>query len=161
MALIRILVDGYSLLHYWRDLLPGQPPHSAAARDELTRRVRQYGDAECVPVTIVFDGSQPVPGPALEVSNADCEVIYSKAGQTADDVIERLAHLLKDYGEVLVVTDDHAERDTVHSVGGMVSSCENFIRSLDMALKHMGQRLKHHRLKTRHTRPFNPILLSQ
>ena len=28
MALVRILVDGYSLLHNWPELAPGQPRHS-------------------------------------------------------------------------------------------------------------------------------------
>ena len=41
------------------------------------------------------------------------EVLFSRAGQTADEMIERAAHRFQDYGEVLVVTDDHAERDTV------------------------------------------------
>ncbi len=161
MALIRILVDGYSLLHCWRDLIPGQPPHSAAARDELTRRLRQFSDAEQVPVTLVFDGSQPAPSPALEMSSPQCEVIYTQAGQTADDVIERLAHLFKEYGEVMVVTNDHLERDTVTSVGGMISSCDNFIRSVEMARKNMSLRLKHRRIASQKTRPFNPIPVEQ
>ncbi len=155
--MIRILVDGYSLLHHWRELIPGQPPHSAAARDELTRRIRQFSDAEHLAVTIVFDGSQPTASPALEMSSAQCEIIYSKAGQTADDIIERLAHLLKEFGEVMVVTDDHAERDTVTSLGGMISSCDNFVRSVEAARKNMNLRLKHRQIVTRQTRPFNPI----
>jgi hypothetical protein len=34
MPLVRILVDGYSLLHNWPELAPGKARHSAAARDE-------------------------------------------------------------------------------------------------------------------------------
>jgi hypothetical protein len=37
MALVRILVDGYSLLHNWLALAPGTPRHSEAARDELVQ----------------------------------------------------------------------------------------------------------------------------
>ena len=44
MALVRILVDGYSLLHNWPELANGRPRHSAAARDELIRRLTLYGD---------------------------------------------------------------------------------------------------------------------
>ncbi|MGZ4964104.1 MAG: hypothetical protein ACXWC8_16220, partial [Limisphaerales bacterium] len=39
------------------------------------------------------------------------------------------------YGEVLVVTDDFKERDTVLSFGGMASSCLNFIQDIESALK--------------------------
>ena len=42
MALARILVDGYSLLHSWPELAPGQPRHSAAARDELVHVLAGY-----------------------------------------------------------------------------------------------------------------------
>jgi predicted RNA-binding protein with PIN domain len=33
MALVRILVDGYSLLHGWPELAPGAPRHSERARE--------------------------------------------------------------------------------------------------------------------------------
>ena len=45
MALVRILVDGYSLLHSWPELAPGEARHSAAARDELVHHLQLYSDA--------------------------------------------------------------------------------------------------------------------
>ena len=35
MSIVRILVDGYSLLHKWPALAPGRPRHTEAARDAL------------------------------------------------------------------------------------------------------------------------------
>src|SRR5262245_52681042 len=58
MALVRILVDGFSLLHNWPELAPGKPRHSAPAREELISRLRQYYDACGTPITIVFDGAR-------------------------------------------------------------------------------------------------------
>ena len=72
------------------------------------------------------------------------EVLYSHAGQTADDLIERAAHRFQEYGEVLVVTDDFAERDTVSGFGGSVASCNNFIRMIDQALANLSENLKNH-----------------
>ena len=43
--------------------------------------------------------------------------MFSNAGKTADDVIERAAVRFQPYGEVMAVTDDNAERDTVISMG--------------------------------------------
>src|SRR6266567_3370333 len=57
MALVRILVDGYSLLHNWPELASGKPRHSAAAREELITQLTQYHDACGTPITIVFDGA--------------------------------------------------------------------------------------------------------
>src|SRR5262245_46667593 len=128
MALVRILVDGYSLLHHWVNLAPGRPRHSAAAREELIHVLTQYHDASSVPLTIVFDGARTVREPGETTSSSrDVEVLYSRAGQTADQIIERAAHRFAEHGEVLVVTDDAMERETVASSGGSVSNCENFV----------------------------------
>jgi len=141
---VRILIDGYSLLHSWPELAPGKPRHSAAAREELLYWLTQYRDAIGTPMTVVFDGSGARAGtPKLETS-PEMEVIFSRAGQTADDVIERAAHRLSAYGEVLVVTDDFAERDTILSVGGVTSSCFNFIQSIRTTLQDLERQIKHH-----------------
>src|SRR5206468_1934327 len=86
MALVRILVDGYSLLHNWPELAPGKPRHSAAARDALIRVLTRYQDATGTPVTAFFDGAgSPHHVPKHEpVSNV--EVLYSQAGQMAEDL---------------------------------------------------------------------------
>src|SRR5205085_8812925 len=119
MALVRILVDGYSLLHNWPELAPGRPRHSAAARDELIQRLTKYQDAIETPITIFFDGGGAPTGTPAPSSTPELEVLYSRSGQTADQMIERAAHRFAPYGEVLAVTDDLAERDTVISLGGM------------------------------------------
>jgi uncharacterized protein len=149
MALARILVDGYSLLHGWPELAPGQPRHSAAAREELLRVLTHYRDADGTPISVIFDGSGAPTGTPKTVSTPELEVLYSKAGQTADDVIERVAHRLLAFGEVLVVTDDYAERDTVLSLGGMVASCSNFIQMIQDVLTGLQRDLKRHNLKER------------
>src|SRR4051812_48745000 len=100
MALVRILVDGYSLLHNWPELARGKARHSAAAREELIRRLTQYRDSTGTPITIFFDGGGAPSGTPPATSTPEVEVLYSKAGQTADDMIERAAYRFADYGEV-------------------------------------------------------------
>jgi predicted RNA-binding protein with PIN domain len=134
MALVRILVDGYSLLHNWPELAPGAPRHSERARDELIFVLTKYHDATGEPITIFFDGAGAPPGAPKHVSNRAVEVLFSRAGKTADELIERAAHRFQPHGEVLVVTDDFAERDTVSGLGGQVASCQNFIRMIEEAL---------------------------
>jgi hypothetical protein len=141
MALVRILVDGYSLLHNWPELAPGRPRHSAAAREELVTILTRYQDAAGTPITIFFDGGGAPPGVPKNESRA-VEVLFSKAGQTADDMIERATHRFQPYGEVLVVTDDHAERDTVIALGGSASSCLNFITQVESALRDLAEDVK-------------------
>ena len=142
MALVRILVDGYSLLHGWPELAPGKPRHSAAARDELVHRLTLYRDASGTPITIVFDGANSDIRLSTVESTPEVEILYSRAGQTADQIIERAAHRFRPYGEILAVTDDNAERDTVIALGGMVSSCVGFIQTVESALAELHQEIK-------------------
>ena len=144
MPIVRILVDGYSLLHSWPELAPGKARYSAHARDELIRKLMLYRDAIGTPMTIVFDGAGPQPDASQVPSTPLCEIIYSRAGQTADQIIERVAAAMKPYGEVLAVTDDHAERDMVISLGGMAASCLNFINDVETTLNEFDGRLKNY-----------------
>jgi len=142
MPLVRILVDGYSLLHNWPELAPGQPRHSERARDELIHLLTQYHDVTGEPITIFFDGAGAPAFVPKHDSSRNVEILFSRAGQTADEMIERAAHRFQSYGEVLVVTDDTAERDTVGGMGGSVCSCANFIRMIESAFTELQDELR-------------------
>ena len=150
MAIVRILVDGYSLLHAWRDLALGEPRHSARARDTLITELTQYADSTNTPITLFFDGSGAPAGTPKPNAPEGLEIIYSTKGKTADDLIERTAHRLKPYGEALAVTNDFAERDTVISLGGMAQSCEEFIKDIQRVMKD-----RNHFVKTHNRREAN------
>jgi uncharacterized protein len=143
MALVRILVDGYSLLHHWPELAPGKPRYSMEARDELIRILTLYRDATHTPITIVFDGAGKTHDTAFP-STPDLEILYSRDGKTADQVIERVAVRMREFGEVLAVTDDYAERDTVFFHGGLASSCSNFIAAVEQALGEQERNIARH-----------------
>jgi uncharacterized protein len=149
MALVRILIDGYSLLHEWKELAPGAPRHSAAAREALVTEITRYSDSKGTPVTIVFDGAGAPPGTPKLPSSRQVEVLFSPAGKTADDLIERAAFRFREYGEVLVITNDHAERDTVISFGGLAQSCGGFISEVESVLDEFARDLKHHNRRER------------
>ena len=143
MALVRILVDGYSLLHNWPELAAGAARHSEKARDALVDLLQHYQDAGGTPVTVFFDGAGARRKPKNQSTGA-VEVLFSSGGQTADDLIERAAHRFQEYGEVLVVTDDFAVRDTVGWFNGSVASCANFIRMIGQSLTDLQEDLHRH-----------------
>src|SRR6516164_384220 len=101
MALVRILVDGYSLLHGWPELATGAARHSEAARDALVDMLTQYQDVKGTPITVFFDGTGARRGRPKADSKHAVEILFSSAGQTADDLIERAAHRFQEFGEVL------------------------------------------------------------
>jgi len=142
-------VDGYSLLHAWPELAPGKARHSAAARDALLRVLTKYRDAIGTPITIIFDGSGARPGTPKLSSTRELEVLYSSAGKTADQMIERAAYRFQKLGEVLAITDDFAERDTVIALGGMAQSCDVFIAQIADAQDELRLDVKEHNRRER------------
>jgi predicted RNA-binding protein with PIN domain len=153
MALVRILIDGYSLLHAWPEIAPGEARHSMAARDGLIARVRKYQDCTGTPVTIVFDGANAPKGTQQPPSTRELEILFSQDGATADDIIERVTARLVEYGEVLVVTNDHAEQETVISLGGSSCRCDDFRLRVASALETFDRDLTQWR--RRQSVPFN------
>ncbi len=97
----------------------------------------------------MFDGAGSKRESDETVSTPEVEILYSRVGQTADQLIERAAYRLKSFGDVLVVTDDLGERDTVTSFGAMASSCQNFIRTVESELAELERELRAYNQKER------------
>jgi len=68
-----------------------------------------------VPVVIVFDGK----GRRVDTSSApgNVQIVYSRRGQTADAIIERLASKYAERFDLTVATSDLGEAETVHASG--------------------------------------------
>ena len=56
---------------------------------------------------------------------------------------------MRDYGEVLAVTDDYVERDTVLSLDGLAASCRNFIQDVEKVLREQERDISRHNRRER------------
>ncbi|TAN37341.1 MAG: RNA-binding protein [Verrucomicrobia bacterium] len=136
-----IIIDGYSLLHR----APAPAKIGTAAREQLVARLGATGEALAERITVVFDGAGFV-GERQAQPPAPVEVIYATAAQTADSVIERLAHEATRPEEILVVTSDRAERETVDAAGVATLGCSDFLHHLaatENTLRRSASNLKH------------------
>lgn len=147
---IRILVDGYSLTHYWQELESGKPRHSETVRNRLIQILQNFQAAHGTPLTLVFDAGLVSKDKRPVESHADSrefEILYTQTGQTADEVIERVTHRLSEYGAVVAVTNDRAEQETVRAMGGYPVNCEEFIRKIKLTLDEQSQLIRDHNRK--------------
>ena len=110
-----LLVDGHSIIFAWPELRKLHARRSALAREALIKLLRDHQDCTGVRVVAVFDGkgrrvdSTAHPG--------DVQVFYSRRGQSADAIIERLANKYGKQYELLVATSDSMVAETVHACG--------------------------------------------
>ncbi|MFV0415967.1 MAG: NYN domain-containing protein [Chthoniobacterales bacterium] len=135
-----LLVDGHSVIFQWEDLRRTHARNTANARDKLIRMLTRYHDCTGIHVAVVFDGK------GLRVGREDepngIQVFYSKSGQTADTIIERLVAKYGETFQIEVVTDDNMERQTVATFGATTMSTSLFRQCLIDADKDLEKRIK-------------------
>ena len=112
-----LIVDGHSVIFAWPELRTLHQRRSSLAREALVKRLRDYQDWTGTRVVAVFDGK------GHDVTDSadphEIQVFYSRKGQTADSVVERLAsQYAKDF-DLTVATSDTLERQTVTSFGAV------------------------------------------
>jgi len=120
---LHVIIDGYNLLAAGRDGRAGSP-FSDMARESLLRDLAAYRHRKGHTLTVVFDGWQQ--GQPLESREhrAGVQVIYSKRGERADQVIQRLA---REYGsDCAVVSSDREIINAARAHGALVMGAAEF-----------------------------------
>jgi predicted RNA-binding protein with PIN domain len=110
-----LIVDGHSIIFSWPELRKTHDRKSSFARELLVKTLRDYQDWTGTRVIVVFDGA----GTKVEATDDphDVQIFYSRAGQTADSVIERLASKYAARFDLVVATSDYLEQQTVAASG--------------------------------------------
>lgn len=126
-----LIVDGHSVVFAWSDLRALHERRTSLARDALVRQLRDYQDWTGVRVVVVFDGK----GSAIDASSFpdEVQIFYSREGQTADSIVERLASKYGGQFNLLVATNDHLEQETVSACGAEYISAEGLRGLLETA----------------------------
>jgi predicted RNA-binding protein with PIN domain len=117
-----LIVDGHSVIFAWPELRDLHVRRTSLAREALVRRLRDYQDWTGVRVVVVFDGK----GTAVDESSeaGEIQIFYSRAGQTADAIVERLASKYASQFKLLVATNDYLEQQTASACGAESISAE-------------------------------------
>lgn len=117
-----LIVDGHSVIFAWPDLRALHAQRTSLARDALVRKLRDYQDWTGVRVVVVFDGT----GTSISASAdpGEVQIFYSREGQTADSIIERLTSKYAADFELLVATSDFLEQETASACGAECVSAE-------------------------------------
>ena len=126
-----LIVDGHSVIFAWPDLHELHQRRTSLARDALVRKLRDYQDWTGIRVVVVFDGR----GAEVDTSAdpGEIQIFYSRAGQTADSVVERLASKYGSQYRLLVATSDYLEQETASACGAECISAEALRGLLDEA----------------------------
>ena len=121
---LHLIIDGYNLLGAGGRGRTGGDLWSEAARDELIRRLGAYRQRRGHAITVVLDGWRAGAGREQHEYRGGVEVIYSRRGEQADQVVRRLA---SDHGaECAVVSSDREVAHSARASGALVIMAQEF-----------------------------------
>ena len=126
-----LIVDGHSVIFAWPDLRQLHDRRTSLARDELARRLRDYQDWTGVHVVVVLDGKGARVSATADPH--DIQIFYSREGQTADAIVERLAGKYASRFHIIVATSDNLEQETAAACGAECISPEALREMLNEA----------------------------
>ncbi len=111
---MHLIIDGYNLLHVGRSTFQLNPADLQRERDRLIDQLSAYRRQRPCQITVVFDGWQGGWASETREVKKGIELIFSKLGEKADEVIKRLVRN-KGAGAIVVTSD----RDVARYAEGM------------------------------------------
>ncbi len=122
-----LIVDGYNLLAGAGSL----SGHLESARETLVQDLAAYRHRKNHLIILVFDGWQQGRPLEQQEHRAGVQIIYSKRGERADQVIQRLA---REYGsDCAVVSSDHEIVNAARAHGAFIMGAREFAGKLRMS----------------------------
>ena len=128
---IHIIIDGYNLIRQSPELARLDRQDLQLGRDALVDMLAAYKKLKPHKITVVFDGTA---GPSLYGSRDRAKgiaILYSHGGESADDVIRRMAH--REKAKALVVSSDREVMTAAESAGATVMGSAAFEDKIAMA----------------------------
>ncbi len=122
-----IFVDGYNVVNSWPDLKQRKDFSFEAARQTLIDKLHNYGVFKACKIVLVFDAHKVMGNlEKKEEVNKNISVIFTKDGETADNYIEKQVNSLGRKHEIVVVTSDSLEQQTIFQRGAVRMSSLEF-----------------------------------
>lgn len=119
-----VIVDGYNLLGVRGQAGRPDPDRGEAAREALLRELALYRQRRGHAVMVVFDAWQQGPGIERREHRAGVQVIYTRRGERADQVIQRLA---EEFGsDCAVVSSDREVTSFAKARGAFTIEAREF-----------------------------------
>ena len=117
-----LLIDGYNIIFYWKDLKKLAKLSLDHARTRLTEMLSNFSGFTQESIILVFDAHKVNGGIENVEHKNNIITVYTKEKETADHYIERSAKVLAKKYSVRVATSDATEQIIIIGSGAFVVS---------------------------------------
>ena len=128
---MHLVIDGYNLLHVSRSLTQLSSIEVQWERDRLINQLSAYRQLKPCEITVVFDGWQGGWNRENKEKKKGIELIFSKLGEKADEVIKRLVKE-KGSGAIVITSDREVSRYAERMAAAVIPS-DQFREKMEMS----------------------------
>lgn len=112
-----LIIDGYNIIHSAPDVFKFKELSLDHCRNKLISWLSNYSSYKNKKVIIVFDGKQGSRGQEQIEEIEGIIIIFSKVGESADMVIEKLVSKFREDYNIFVATSDYTEQRIIFGKG--------------------------------------------
>jgi len=114
-----LIVDGYNIINDWPLLVELKNDNLELARDKLIEMLQNYQGMQDVNIVIVFDAHLSSAKMRTIFTHGKVQIFYTKAGETADALIERMISEIPSRSKITVATNDWNEQRIILGKGAL------------------------------------------
>ena len=130
---VSLIIDGYNLLGVRGKIGPGTSFDGDCLREILLQELSLYTQRKSYSITVVFDAWRARGGLEHGEHRSGVQVLYTRGGERADQVIQRMARKLG--RDCVVVSSDLEIQYTAKDHGAFVLTSREFQEKLHAALQ--------------------------
>lgn len=128
-----LLVDGYNVIYAWKELRELSQRNMDSARDKLMDILCNYQGIKKCELIVVFDAYKVTGHATDHFDYHNIHVVYTKEAETADQFIEKFAHVHRGKYKIRVVTSDGLEQIIIRGEGCLLVSSREFEEEVRLA----------------------------
>ncbi len=128
-----LLIDGYNIIHAWKNLSEIALDNLEEARDKLLDIICNYRGFVKFEIIVVFDAYKVKNNSGSVQKFRNITVVYTKEAETADHYIEKTAKLLTQNYVVKVATSDYLEQIIIMGVGAIRMTPNELLANIEDA----------------------------
>ena len=126
-----LVVDGYNIIHAWKELKELAGINIDGARDRLVDIMSNYRGAIDSEVMVVFDAYKVKGGTGSVLRYHNIDVVFTREAQTADAYIEMVTKELAKDNDVTVATSDGVEQMIIWGHGARRMSAGELFEDME------------------------------
>ena len=114
-----LIVDGYNIINSWPLLVELKNDNLELARDKLIEMLQNYQGVQGINIIIVFDAHLSDAKMRTISNQGNVQIFYTKTGETADALIERMISEIPSRSKITVATNDWSEQRIILGKGAL------------------------------------------